>query len=251
MTKDPAFLFYPNDYLGGTLGMTFEEKGAYIELLMLQFNRGHMTSHMVGQTVGQIWVNIQDKFKVDPKGLFYNERLEMEQEKRKTFTGSRKNNLLGKNQHTKNDKKRGHMTSHMENENENVNENRIKDENLLNNNSLISVVCRNWYNKFPTYTKDQDQDYKAVNNIVQFMVRQHSIVDINSNTDRALIITTMEQIAAEVEKAPFWANKPLKSIANNIQEFYNNIKNPKNVKNNGFTREGLQAAFDARFADQK
>jgi len=124
-----------------------------------------------------------------------------------------------------------------------------KSENLLNNNSLISVVCRNWYNKFPTYTKDQDQDYKAVNNIVQFMVRQHSIIDINLESE--LIITTMEQIAAEVEKAPFWANKPLKSIANNIQEFYNNIKNPKNVKNNGFTREGLQAAFDARFADQK
>ena len=125
MAKDPAFLFYPNDYLGGTLGMTFEEKGAYIELLMLQFNRGHMTSHMVGQTVGQIWVNIQDKFKVDTKGLFYNERLEMEQKKRKAFTGSRKNNLLGKNQHTKNDKKRGHMTSHMEYENENVNDNVI------------------------------------------------------------------------------------------------------------------------------
>ena len=126
-----------------------------------------------------------------------------------------------------------------------------KSKNLLNNNSIISVVCRNWYNKFPTYTKDQDQDYKAVNNIIEFMARQHSIIDINSNTDRALIITTMEQIAAEVEKDPFWANKPLKSIANNIQEFYNKIKNPKNVKNNGFTREGLQAAFDARFADQK
>jgi hypothetical protein len=228
--KDPAFLFYPNDYLGGTLGMTFEEKGAYMELLMMQFNRGHMTSHMIGQTVGQIWVNIQDKFKVDPQGLFYNERLEMEQEKRKTFTSSRKNNLLGKNQHTKNDKKVGHMTSHMENENENENRNINKDENLLNNNSIISVVCRNWYNKFTTYTKDQDQDYKAINNIIQFMVRQHSMTDIDSNTDRALIITTMEQIAAVVEKDQFWANKPLKSIANNIQEFYNNIKNPKHGK---------------------
>ena len=46
MAKDPAFLFYPNDWLGGTMGMTFEEKGAYMELLMMQFNRGHMTSHM-------------------------------------------------------------------------------------------------------------------------------------------------------------------------------------------------------------
>ena len=44
MGKDPAFLFYPGDYLSGTMGMTFEEKGAYVELLMMQFNRGHVTS---------------------------------------------------------------------------------------------------------------------------------------------------------------------------------------------------------------
>lgn len=24
MAKDPAFLFYPNDWLGGTMGMTFD-----------------------------------------------------------------------------------------------------------------------------------------------------------------------------------------------------------------------------------
>ena len=58
MAKDPAFLFYPNDYIGGTMGMTFEEKGAYIELLMLQFNRGHMDGHMIGHCVGQIWERI-------------------------------------------------------------------------------------------------------------------------------------------------------------------------------------------------
>jgi uncharacterized protein YdaU (DUF1376 family) len=128
VAKDPAFLFYPNDYLGGTLGMTFEEKGAYIELLMLQFNRGHMDGHMVGQTVGQIFGRIQNKFIVDDNGLYYNERLEYEINKRKQYTESRKNNLTGYNQHTK---KRGHMggvmTSHMENENEDINIDVIKD----------------------------------------------------------------------------------------------------------------------------
>ena len=127
--KDPAFLFYPNDYLGGTMGMTFEEKGAYIELLMMQFNRGHMTPHMIGQTVGQIWDKIQDKFIRDENGLWYNERLDVEKEKRKTFTDSRKNNILGVNQYTKiNGKKSGHMdghmTSHMVNVNEDVNVNK-------------------------------------------------------------------------------------------------------------------------------
>ena len=117
MSKDPAFLFYPNDYLGGTMGMTFEEKGAYIELLMLQFNRGHMTEHMIGHTVGQLWKNIKDKFIQDPTGLWYNVRLDEEKSKRMAFTKSRRNNIKGVNQHTI-----GHMTSHMENENVNVNE---------------------------------------------------------------------------------------------------------------------------------
>jgi uncharacterized protein YdaU (DUF1376 family) len=118
MAKDPAFLFYPGDWLGGTMGMTFEEKGAYFELLMLQFNRGHMTSHMIGQAVGQLWDKIKDKFTVDEDGLWYNKRLELEKDNRKKFTNSRKNNMLGVNQHTKNNGvKVGHMTSHMENEN--------------------------------------------------------------------------------------------------------------------------------------
>lgn len=117
MAKDPAFLFYPNDYIGGTMGMTFEEKGAYIELLMLQFNRGHMDSHMIGHCVGQIWQRINSKFKQDENGLWYNERLDIEKSKRKAFSESRRNNIKGKNQHTL-----GHMTKHMENENENINE---------------------------------------------------------------------------------------------------------------------------------
>lgn len=113
------------------MGMTFEEKGAYMELLMLQFNRGHMTSHMIAQTVGQLWDKVKDKFKQDEYGNFYNERLEHEVSKRKTYSESRRNNLSGKNQYSKKKAEtqntkphmNGHMTSHMENENENVNEN--------------------------------------------------------------------------------------------------------------------------------
>lgn len=134
MAKDPAFLFYPNDYIGGTMGMTFEEKGAYMELLMMQFNRGHMTSHMIGQVVGQLWVNIKHKFVQDEQGLWYNKRLDDEKYKRKAFTDSRKNNIKGKNQHSNKTKKHGHMdghmTSHMENENVNENISRIDNESF-------------------------------------------------------------------------------------------------------------------------
>jgi uncharacterized protein YdaU (DUF1376 family) len=121
MAKDPAFLFYPNDYIGGTMGMTFEEKGAYIELLMLQFNRGHMDGHMIGQCVGQLWERIKSKFIQDQQGLWYNERLDVEKSKRKAFSESRRNNIKGNNQHM-----RGHMTTHMEDVNEDV----IEDKNI-------------------------------------------------------------------------------------------------------------------------
>lgn len=160
MAKDPAFLFYPSDWISGTMGMTFEEKGAYLELLMAQFNQGHMTSHMVGRMVGQLWDNIKHKFKQDADGLWYNERLEEEKNKRKQFTDSRKNNLKGTNQHTK---KIGHMvghtTSRMENENkdENINkDNVLKKEleqiytNLISQQSWLEITARNLRINLPT-----------------------------------------------------------------------------------------------------
>lgn len=129
MAKDPAFLFYPNDYIGGTMGMTFEEKGAYIELLMMQFNRGHMTSDMVGQIVGHLWDKIRDKFIQDENGLWYNKRLEDEKLARQKYSESRRNNLSGANQYSKKTvkkepkkqgHKKGHMTSHMEDEDKDI-----------------------------------------------------------------------------------------------------------------------------------
>jgi uncharacterized protein YdaU (DUF1376 family) len=132
MAKDPAFLFYPGDWLGGTIGMTFEQKGAYMELLMMQFTRGHMTEHMIRHVIGQNWDTLKDKFKQDQTGLWYNERLDLEKDRRQNFVLSRKNNIKGENQHTKVHKKTGHKTKHMtfHMENEDINENVI--DNTIN-----------------------------------------------------------------------------------------------------------------------
>ena len=117
MAKDPAFLFYPNDWVGGTMGMTFEQKGAYFEILMLQFTRGHMTEDMIVHVIGHmLWGGIKIKFKQDDKGLWFNERLQLEKIKRSTYVTSRTNNKLGKNQYSK----EGHMTYHMGNGNKDI-----------------------------------------------------------------------------------------------------------------------------------
>jgi len=169
MGKDPAFLFYPNDYIGGTMGMTFEEKGAYMELLMMQFNRGHMTTHMIGQTVGQLWDKIKVKFTKDSKGLWYNVRLEEEQIKRQEFTKSRRNNVLGTNQYSKKEEEEGghttkHMNGHMENVNEDVNVS--KDKGVYRKFSHLSITDNEVQKLIGAgYTKQQiDSTLDAIEN---------------------------------------------------------------------------------------
>ena len=141
MAKDPAFLFYPGDYVSGTMGMTFEEKGAYIDLLMLQFNRGHMTEHMIKHTVGNLWDQVKSKFIQDDEGLWYNVRLDIEKDKRKTFTMSRRNNIKSKQKKEENTSyeihMNNHMLPHMENENENINIDNITIKNKCQLNEAL------------------------------------------------------------------------------------------------------------------
>ena len=122
MAKDPAFLFYPGDYVSGTMHLDLECKGAYVDLLMLQFQKDHMSLHMIKHMLGHkfehIWPLIRDKFKED-NGNFWNERLRLEKEKRVKFTESRRSNRNSP-------KKNNHMIGHMENENENENTNGFK-----------------------------------------------------------------------------------------------------------------------------
>jgi uncharacterized protein YdaU (DUF1376 family) len=161
MAKDPAFLFYPGDWVGGTMHLDFECKGAYMELLMCQFNRGHMTKHMIGQVLGQrcgqIWPQIEDKFECED-GKYYNKRLKEERDKRANYVKSRNNNRSGKNQHTK---QSGHMTTHMRGqttvhmENENVNENKDINTNANKKPRKTSVKVGNLdvdeiYNAYPS-----------------------------------------------------------------------------------------------------
>lgn len=176
---------------------------------------------------------------------------------------SEKRAIAGKNGGTKTQlktkdfaKAKSEANTEIENENESEGENGFvndsfgKSENLLNSDLIIPTVCRNWYAKFPTYTKDQQEDFHAVGKMLGFMMRQHSITDVTDPEAKEKIIATIDAIAEEVAKEAFWTNKPLKSIANNIQEFYNRIKNPiQNGKTNqpNNTRVDLQTAINKRF----
>lgn len=89
MAKDPAFLFYSQDFLVGTMAMPFEERGRYITLLCYMHQNGHITEETIRLLIGSFSDILRLKFKQDTEGRFYNDRLDIEVDKRKKFTESR------------------------------------------------------------------------------------------------------------------------------------------------------------------
>lgn len=102
--KDPALLWYFSDWFSGTATLTRHHKGAYMDLLSVQFNQGKLTldeiKTVLGSDFGSTWPTLQKKFKFEDN-LYFNERLQQEKDKRANYTESRRKNAK-------------HMPKHME-----------------------------------------------------------------------------------------------------------------------------------------
>ena len=92
--KDPAFLFYPSDFLVGVSDLTMEERGQYITLLCLQHSKGRLSEKNIKIAIGSVSPDVLAKFTKDEDGYYYNIRLEFEIEKRENYTESRRINGL-------------------------------------------------------------------------------------------------------------------------------------------------------------
>lgn len=162
--KDPAFLFYSSDFLTGCASLTMEERGQYISLLCLEHQLGRLSEKTIRLSVGSVSVDVMDKFQQDETGLFFNERLEIEIEKRSNFIDTRRNNgLKGGRPKMENNKPIGLANGKPNGkpnekliENENVIEiiNSIKDlfdEKYLENNTTKVMFDK----LLKTYSKDE------------------------------------------------------------------------------------------------
>lgn len=134
--KNPAVLFYTADFITGTLFMNNEEVGAYIRVLCMQHQKGHLSEREIKQIckTDEIYNAILVHFKTDENGYLFNERMDLEKEKRTKYSESRANNRKKKNETYVEDMKNICDTyeEHMENENENINNN-ININNSNNN----------------------------------------------------------------------------------------------------------------------
>lgn len=81
MPKDPALLFYPSDFLTGTMFMSNEQVGIYIRLLCAQHQHGGIIDKPSFNSMVGLNEVIRVKF-VETEEGFFNERLMIELEKR-------------------------------------------------------------------------------------------------------------------------------------------------------------------------
>ncbi len=119
MAKDPAVLFYYQDFLVGTEFMDDSEVGIYIRLLCHLYDKNELSEKQVlricsASAFENIPDDVKNKLKRDNNGMYFNQRARDEKEKRLLFTESRRKNALGI-------KTKKASAKHMEDENENEN----------------------------------------------------------------------------------------------------------------------------------
>jgi len=84
--KDPAVLFYTQDFIVGTISMTNEERGKYILLLCMQHQKGKLTLKDLKSVLSEEDVELAERFTMHDDGFYYNDRMQMEIENRKVRT---------------------------------------------------------------------------------------------------------------------------------------------------------------------
>lgn len=179
MGKDPAFLFYPGDFLVGVSDLTMEERGQYITLLCLQFEKGRLSKKNITIAVGKVSPDVLDKFTVDDNGLYYNKRLEQEVIKRQEYSKSRSQNgskggrprRIEPNEKpyafeketicltyaSKSESIEKAQEKHTENINVDINTNNIDDSDIISNNTVDSELVIPTFQEVEEYARTRDR----------------------------------------------------------------------------------------------
>jgi len=131
MAKDPAFLFYYQDFLVGTEFMSDEDIGKYIRILCHLADKDELSEKQVLNIckASVIPEEILGKLTKNGNGTYYNEKLREVVDKRRKFTESRRENAA-KKKHKPNTSKSS--VKHVENKSEKENVNFAKIIKHLN-----------------------------------------------------------------------------------------------------------------------
>jgi hypothetical protein len=227
MAKDPAFLFYPGDYLRDTQCLSESVQVAYDRIMcehmrnicITQAQLNFFTKKLNDEQKAELMMvltTVADGFQIDwvVESII----------KRRAYSDSRRENR-------KNHGKK-HMKTyddHMENEIENVNESEIGS---VDGKMLSPKMLDVWKKHHPDYPVSMADDLKALRRIAEFICKQSgvSFQPQEKKVEETVmgIWTTMSEFTATDS---FYSSLSLKSIYNSIQSLSKKIINGKSGKN--------------------
>lgn len=228
MAKDPAFLFYSDNFQTGTQFFTDEQCGKYIRLLCAQHLHGHLTEKQMMFICKTYDEEVFQKFVKDDNGLFYNERLEEEILKRKNYSKSRSDNKKGK---TIQPKSEISYDNHMGNGNGNEIRNEIRNEVETKNfhkhfelakSEYIEIYKHN-FSAPPTFGKFDDKDINSICKRVQENMINRGIsvtADTFKQTIRGIFVMALTEKWLKANYTPSNIEKRIDQIINNAKKSY-------------------------------
>lgn len=179
MSKDPAFLFYYEKFIGGTKfrGQSPEMKkilkGCYIDLLCEQADIGHLTLDAVQEICNgmfkKVWPLLKEKF-IEKNGVFFNKKLREVIKKRKEFTESRRRNRLNKKK--KQEKDINNTSNSTEKDSINININTNINKDLNKKYSYLSTFLKEKILEQSPHAKITDTQIKNWSNDFRLMVER-------------------------------------------------------------------------------
>jgi uncharacterized protein YdaU (DUF1376 family) len=257
MAKDPAILWYYNDYLSGTEEMTFEEQGAYMRLLCKQMDKGPMSMDFIKRILkdsyDKLWPVLQSKFKINESGNLYNERVEVERGRRKKFL-DKQSEVGKKGGRPKNPDKTQNKPTGYENDNPNetnyINENRNGIENEIESENgaekistdpatLVPKMMAVWVKENPTYPLEIESDYPALKKIAEFICKQTAIsFQPRDGTVQQIVLTNWQIMSSWIADHKFYNSHNLQQINKYRQSIAKEISNEQSNSKNGKSKPG-------------
>jgi len=238
MAKDPAVLFYTQDFITGTLLMTDEQRGKYILLLCLQHQKGSLSEQDMLKICGTYDETIWAKF-IKEGNIYFNRRMREESEKRHNYSESRRKNRKNVNDKSINRRIPGevHMMSHMENENEDESVNIIVSGDLINkkevknNYGFLDEIIDEFVDAYGDYEIiNRGKEREAAGKLLNLYKQKYP----HTNSDETLqSLRNYFDACMQIQDKWIHDNMSLSLIINKYNEINSNLRNG-NDKKSGF-----------------
>lgn len=274
MAKDPVLPLYYNDITSSTVDWSDEEFGAYMRLLIYQWDKGSIPESMgrlkrISDSAEKNWAILSQKF---PKkdSVLMNEKMEEIRNEREKFRAKQKENAARRHQKSAKplptdmptNEPDGNQTDiqepakilplEVEVEIEEEVKVELEDEVLGGGKNFEPCLNDEMMNVFlefiPEYGPMKELDDEPLLKISDYICLQEKIRSDPATDQKAKtkVLMIWRMLCIGLAKNKFYKTKSLKTIANHIQGIASTIKNEKS--NNNFSGESIDAKVDKLYS---